>query len=235
MFPRQLPKELGGCRFPASFEGGAKFLRLRSHNFDPLLTQFAKDTVQPGSVVWDIGANVGLFVFAAAGLAGPSGTVVAVEPDIWLAGNLRRASRWNPTAAKVVVLPVAIADDNGLTDFVIAKNGRAVNYLAAALGSAVAGGVREHQTVPTLTLDCLAKNLPMPHVLKIDVEGAEAMVLAGAHTVLENRPTILIESSERTSAAVDRILSTYGYGYVDAATGQRTELPAVNAIATPIR
>ena len=42
------------------------------------------EMVRPGDVVWDIGANVGLFAFAAANRAGSSGQVIAVEPDLWL-------------------------------------------------------------------------------------------------------------------------------------------------------
>ena len=41
----------------------------------------ASETVKPGDVVWDVGANMGLFSFAAAGLAGPAGHVYAFEPD----------------------------------------------------------------------------------------------------------------------------------------------------------
>jgi len=231
MFPRRLPAELGGCRFPASLEGGAKFLRLQPHRFDPVLTQFAASTVTVGAVVWDIGANVGLFTFAAAGLAGPTGRVVAVEPDIWLVANLRRAASWNPSAAKVYVVPVAIADRIGISEFTVAQNNRAVSFLTAAIGSPVAGGVRERQLVPTLTLDSLAETLPLPDVLKIDVEGAEDLVLAGADRVLEHRPKLLIETSDRTSPAIHRVLSAHGYGYVDASTGRPCALPVFNTLA----
>lgn len=232
MFPRRLPHDLGGCRFPASLEGGAKFLRLRAHEFDPVLTQFAKSSITNGSVVWDVGANVGLFAFAAAGLAGRSGTIIAVEPDGWLAANLRRASRWNPDAAEVIVVPAAISDRLGLTEFIVANNNRAVNYIAQAGRTSITGGARERQLVPTLTLDCLAENLPMPDVLKIDVEGAEALVLAGAGHVLEVGPTIFIEAGESTSAAVHRILAPHGYRYVNASTGRSCDMPVFNTIAT---
>lgn len=207
-------------------------MRPRAHDFDPVLTSFAKTAVRDGSVVWDIGANVGLFTFAAAGLAGSTGIVVAVEPDTWLAGNLRRASRWNPSAARIVVIPAAIADRNGLNEFVVTNNARATNYIVQARGSSITGGVREHQMVPTLTLDCLAEALPKPMVLKIDVEGAEILVLAGAQSVLETRPTILIESFDRTRDAVHRTLSKYDYRYIDAATGQPCSRPVFNTIAT---
>ena len=235
MFARRLPQDLGGCRFPASLEGGARYLRLRANRFDPVLTSFAKMATTTGAVVWDVGANVGLFTFVAAGLAGPTGTVVAVEPDYWLAANLRRASQWNPESAEIIVIPAAISDRVGLTDLVVAKNNRAANYITAGGGSPVTGGARERHTVPTLTLNCLAESLPMPDVLKIDVEGAEVLVLAGADHVLDNRPTIFIETGERTSAAVHHILAGYGYSYIDASTGRSCDMPVFNTIATAAR
>jgi FkbM family methyltransferase len=232
MFPRRLPDDLGGCRFPASLEGGSKFLRLRSQHFDPVLTDFAKSAITEGSVVWDIGANVGLFTFVAAGLAGPTGTVVAVEADTWLVGNLRQAARWNSSAAKIIVIPVAIGDATGLGEFLVAKSARAVSYLAPALGTSLTGGIRERQTVPVLTLDCLAQTLAQPDVLKIDVEGAEALALAGAHHVLEGKPTIFIEAVERTSPLVHNLLAPHGYRYRDASTGLACAVPVFNTIAT---
>ena len=233
MFPRRLPPALGGCRFPASLEGGTKFLRRRPERFDPVLTAFARSAVTEGSVVWDIGANVGLFTFAAAGLAGPTGTVVAVEADTWLAGNLRRAARWNPGAATIVVVPAAISATVGLSELLVANSARAVSHLDAAHGTNLTGGTRERHTVPTLTLDCLAESLPLPDVLKIDVEGAEALVLAGGRHVLEARPTIFVETTEHTSPLVHSVLASHGYRYVDGSTGLQCDLPVFNTIARP--
>ena len=49
---------------------------------DPTLFAFVEEFVMPGASVWDIGANLGLLTFAAAHRAGPTGNVLAVEPDI---------------------------------------------------------------------------------------------------------------------------------------------------------
>jgi hypothetical protein len=75
-FSRRLPRDPGGCRFPASLEGGAKFLKRDPHNFDPGLTRLVQQYVKPGSLVWNVGANVGLFAFAGAGLAGEIRTCI---------------------------------------------------------------------------------------------------------------------------------------------------------------
>jgi tRNA G37 N-methylase Trm5 len=51
-----------------------------------------RELVRPGTTVWDIGANVGLFSFAAASLGAQ---VVAVEADIWLANLMQRSAQLN--------------------------------------------------------------------------------------------------------------------------------------------
>lgn len=156
---------------------------LRSDLFD-----FAREFVKPGHTVWDIGANVGLFSVAAAHQATHRGTVVAVEADLWLAGVLRRsAALQSPGSASILVIPAAASDQPGIASFNIVQRGRASNYLADREAESengqdrpVAGGIREQVPVFALTLDALLDlGLPGPHVLKIDVEGAEARVLQG--------------------------------------------------------
>lgn len=197
-----------------------------------MLLEFARRHVRAGMSVWDIGANVGLFTFAAAGLAGTSGFVLAVEADIWLCSNLRRASGWNACGGSLIVLPAAVADRSGVAQFHVARANRAANYLASAGGSSVTAGVREVQHVTTVTLDGLADQFPLPSVLKIDVEGAEAAVLAGASRVLQRRPDLLLEVRPGNEDDVARHLEPHGYRYVDAETGKPSGHPTFNTLAT---
>jgi len=233
-FRRRLPPELGGAVFYASTEGGLKYLRRRCASIDPMLLRFATRFVRPGASVWDVGANVGLFTFAAAGLAGASGSVVAVEPDAWLVQNLRRSSRTNhPPVADVHVLPVAIAAGSGVARFNVANNSRAANFLEGR-GSTVTGGSREAQFVPTLALDALLDRFPAPDVLKVDVEGAEMDVLVGASRVLsQSRPVVLIEVG--ASAEVTSLLAGHSYRLFDAETEPPAPVDAAvyNTLALP--
>ena len=107
---------------------------------DPLLFQLVRQFVKQGATVWDIGANVGLFSFAAAALAGESGSVLAIEPDPWLASLMNRtAGRPVPGHAPVSILSLAISDRLALSQLHIAKRGRASNFLAGA-GRSETGG-----------------------------------------------------------------------------------------------
>lgn len=157
--------------------------------------------VRPGAVVFDVGAHAGYYTMLFSGRAGGSGRVVAVEP---LPGNL----------------------DN-LRRHVSANRLRNVSVVAAAAGAEVGrSGFREESTgymghladdgrlaVDVVTLDDLAGRFGLPQVMKIDVEGGEAAVLAGAARVLaEGRPTVFLAThgapAHRESCA---LLTAAGY------------------------
>ncbi|HEX3470821.1 MAG TPA: FkbM family methyltransferase [Silvibacterium sp.] len=186
--------------------------------------------VKPGAVVWDIGANLGLFSFAAAGLAGPSGKIFAVEPDIYLVNLLRRSSRLNnDQAAPVTVIPCAAADSLALETFNIAQRARASNFLSG-YGSSQAGGIRETQRVLTVTLDWLATQIPPPNLIKIDTEGADLRVLHGASQLLrEKKPDILFEAQDSIAGEATTFLSDLGYTLFDADLPRQSRQPLSRA------
>lgn len=202
------------------------------------LFAWAAEFVVPGDVVWDIGANVGLFSFAAAAQAGPQGHVIAIEPDSWLVGLLRRsAGEHIAHRARVDVIPLAVAERFGIERFSVAQRGRASNFLADHVGSSQSGGSRRIDLVPAAPLDWLVLSLPPPTVLKIDVEGSEVDVLRGGEKLLKEKPPlILIEVSETNAAAVESILVRHGYALYDLdEPGRRTlrQHPAFNTLALP--
>jgi FkbM family methyltransferase len=190
-------------------------------------------------VVWDLGANVGLFAFAAAFAAGPSGRVLAVEADGWLAGLIALSARAAPPShAPVEVLAAAVADVPGTVELCIARRGRAGNHLQNVPGSTQTGGTREVRQVAAVTPDSLLGRSPAPQVVKIDVEGAELLCLLGAARLLrEVRPVLLCEVTEENAGEVGALLRGHGYTLFDAATapGQRRPLdrPAWNTLALP--
>jgi FkbM family methyltransferase len=236
---RRLPEELGGHALYVSPDAAMKLWQRDLAAVDPILLRMASELVRPGMVVWDIGANVGLFGFAAAFAAGPSGRVLAVEADGWLAELIGRSAREAPAAyARLEVLAAAVSDVPGTAELCIARRGRAGNHLRSVAGSTQTGGTREVIQVAAITLDGLLDRFPAPQVVKIDIEGAEVLCLRGAARLLrEIRPILLCEVTEENAAEAGALLRGHGYTLFDAGTpaGQRQSLdrPPWNTLALP--
>jgi FkbM family methyltransferase len=211
---RKLPDPFSQARIYASTEGGLRYLRPRASGIDPILLGLAAELIKPGQTVWDIGANVGLFSFAAAAAAGLQGFVLAVEPDARLVSLLRRSAAANPGLAAIDVLGTAVADQVGVARFHVARRNRSTSHLAG-YGYSQSGGTRSVEVVPTVTLDWLAERFPLPDVIKIDVEEAEMLVLSGGSRVLTHGASVICEVSGNNSEAARDLLRQHGYELYD--------------------
>ena len=157
--------------------------------------------VRPGDVVYDIGANIGLYSrflvqeFKAS-------KVYAFEPMSENRPQLMRNLAVGGCTDKVVVLPFAVADEDGTAEFqldTLSSNSGSLN--AVTHGMASQSHVQYNlppvsETVQVFRLDSLIadQNLLLPHVVKIDIEGAEALALRGARKLLrETKPHMIIE------------------------------------------
>ena len=225
---RRLPPPFAGARIYASSEGGLRYLAHRMTQVDPVLLRLAAEVVRPGATVWDIGANIGLFSFAAAVAAGPEGRVLAVEPDTALVRLLRRSAAVNQNPAPVEVLPAAVCNELSVARFHIARRNRAASHLDG-FGTAMAGGVRATELVPTVTLDWLAARFSAPDVIKIDVEEAEMTVLTGGSRVLDRSPAIICEVAASNATPVWELLNSRGYAVYDGDRPRRERVPAAAA------
>lgn len=215
VFRRRLPPPFRRLPIYVTPEAGLRYWS-RMSQVDQLLYSMAEELVNPGAVVWDVGANVGLFSFCAAALAGQSGFVLALEPDCWLASLISRSAqavdRSQYHSAEVQVLCASVSDSCRISKLEVAERARASNHLVEAVGSTQASATRFTQPTVSLTLDSLLECFPPPSVLKIDVETHETRVLLGAERLLrEARPKIWCEVSPENSDAVTSRLLSAGY------------------------
>ena len=147
------------------------------------LTRLTLETLRPGDVAVDVGAHIGYFTLLAARAVGPRGRVVAVEPEPRnfraLLRNLRRARVGN-----VLAVRAAASDRRGETWLRLSEEHPGDHRIAA-----VAEGVRIR--VAATTLDALLGRARAAFV-KIDVQGAEPLVLAGMRKTLAACPDVLV-------------------------------------------
>jgi FkbM family methyltransferase len=241
VFRRRLPARFGGAKLDVSPGAALAYLRsLDRPNWQDLY-EFATHCVSPGDIVWDAGANLGVFGFAAAHCAGSGGRVLAIEADPWLATLMRRsAHRPRPGAAPVEVLCVAVTDRCDIQYFETPEWTRSGSHLSSSdgAGAELVGRSVESQPVITVTLDWLCERRPAPAVLKIDVEGSELAVLQGAEQMLaRHRPRILLEVFDRSADAVAQILHRHRYTLYDMGRGwaarEKVSRPAYQTLALP--
>jgi len=184
--------------------------------FDRDLIQLAEQQIKPTDVVWDIGANIGVFTFAVNSIL-KEGEVVAVEADTFLVGLLRRTALLAFHAnSKISVLPAAVSNENGIATFTVAQRGRASNSLEAVAENSQAGGVREFQYVPTVSLDAMLNYFTPPDFVKVDVEGAELLVIDGANKLITDyKPKFYVEVWQQHSKEIFERFRAAGYTAYD--------------------
>jgi FkbM family methyltransferase len=165
-----------------------------------------------GETVFDLGANCGASVFVFSKAVGPSGKVVAFEPDPLNREMLKRNVE-SLALGNVIVSANAVAGRSAKLRF------NSEGSLGAALSHVVSrAGLSETIEVDALTLaDACAAVGAMPDFIKMDVEGAEEEVIEGARDWLrDHRPRWVIDTHHRingkfTDAAVEHSLGSCGY------------------------
>jgi FkbM family methyltransferase len=225
-YRKRLPKILGRHPLYVTPSATLEYLLPTPFCFDPTLLYVATNYINPSDTVWDIGANVGAFTIAAAHRANP-GQILAVEADPWLAALLRRTTTLHGNRKLVIdVLCAAVGEATEINKFCIAEAGRASSFLLQTGGrDLTAGQSRFTLSVATVTLDSLLKSYSPPDFIKIDVEGAELLVLKGAQELLaETKPTLYIEVDEQNRAPVSDLLHDHGYKLLDIGPHRQPEI-----------
>jgi FkbM family methyltransferase len=185
------------------------------HERDPAY-KLSLDLVLPGSVVFDVGANIGLWALPAAALAGPRGAVHAFEPVPKTFAALVEHVGLNDLE-NVHCNRVALSDSSGARTIYAATEAN-----TGASGFMAREAAAQAIETKSMTLDeyCDSESVGTIDLLKIDVEGAELLVLRGASQQLESDsgPAIVFEvdaglmaSFGWSQAGVVLFLENHGY------------------------
>lgn len=163
--------------------------------YEKPLIDWLKRTLTQTDVFWDVGANIGAVTLVASRLCE---RVVAFEPDPRSLASLARNLRGND-AANVEVIPAALGERAGTAVLHQAPLGNTGMTSLSAGRAPVAGTV----TVQVFAADDVVARRPelAPSVIKLDVEGAEDAVLAGAVDLLRGGQIRALVFEDRRDAA----------------------------------
>jgi len=151
----------------------------------------------PSDVIWDVGANIGIYSIPSGYNITPAGVVYAFEPEQTYQSLLKRNIQLNKIN-NIVPMSFALGDFNGKSILFPSDTPnigthsfvQRTDYQLKSKGKSVV--VRK--------ADSLVENdtLLMPNVVKIDVEGAEVLVLKGMKKILENKTLRMVQCEVHT-------------------------------------
>jgi FkbM family methyltransferase len=169
--------------------------------------------LKPGMTVVDIGANIGLYTAIAAKAVGPAGRVIAVEPESRNAQLMRQTLALNQFK-NVEVVQAAVSDTTGPGQLFLNEENKADHRIFDRESS------RAVMPVDVYRLDDLLAKLAVRRVdvMKVDIQGAEALALQGMRrTLIDN-------------ADIRAIIEYWPWGITQAGGDPRSVLRSIRAM-----
>ncbi|MFI4989574.1 MAG: FkbM family methyltransferase [Solirubrobacterales bacterium] len=175
---------------------GGSYLRYLKGDAEPEVQEALAELVKPGQTVYDVGANIGFFTILCSRLVGPQGKVYAFEPIPQNLATLRHNIALNGLD-NVTIVEKALSSSTGTAEMFVSP-------WSAFHSLNVEGATKQEDhgpevgeiTVQTVTLDefVQGEGVRAPDLVKIDVEGAELIVVAGMRETLRSvKPLLLCE------------------------------------------
>jgi len=189
--------------------------------YEPQETALIEALVKPGQTFVDVGAHWGYFSLIASQRVGAAGRVISIEADPRLYRTLSRNVRAN-ALAQIEPVHVAAAAEAGVLRMSGYSEQEENWGVSRLLGSAHRGDSPNVFDVPTASIDALLdrRGIATVDVLKMDIEGAEALALRGMEAglragryrmmVIELHPAALPDFGTSVALLVD-FISSFGY------------------------
>jgi len=187
---------------------------LRDRIYEPQMTKLLYLVLRPSDTFLDVGGNEGYFSVIASTLV-PDGAVHCIEPQERLQPVLRRHFEVNG-ASRAVAHRTALSDRDGRANLFVrpsTNTGASSMFRHWKVGTAA-------ESVPCTTLDAfLMRNIPgQVRLMKVDCEGAESLIVAGAADALKRRRVDFIAMEyhpaicgEARCASIHSALTEAGY------------------------
>ena len=185
--------------------------------YEPKTTEYMRRHLWPGCIFADVGANHGYFTVLAAALVGEGGRVFAFEPNPPVYEQLDQHVRLNGFERRVVLVQQALSDSSqeGTRFFVSQWSGNSgLSSMMPAASTIAVGGLSPDRTIPvrTDTFDrwLAASGAERVDLVKIDTEGAEALVVRGMSEALRDRRVGAVVCETRWDSDAHRRLCGFG-------------------------
>ncbi len=201
---------------------------LSQGSYEPELVALFLKHLDPAKDVIDVGANIGFFtVLAAKHLT--SGRVLAAEPTRAAFDRLVKNVALNEAGSKVIAYNGLVADADATSKINVIPGREEYSSMGDVVHPSVEGQVSSSEVIQALRLDSLvAQHNLKPGLIKVDVEGAEAMVFAGARqTLITHRPIVISEFSRpllkangSSPESIAAFFDECGYDVLDAHDGR---------------
>lgn len=206
----------GGVELVFAVPNGVSWARADSFSVKEPETLGWLDNMEPGSVVWDIGANVGLYSCYAAKRHGCK--VYAFEPSVFNLELLARNVFLNELTEQVVIVPLPLSDhltistlNMSMTDWggALSTFGESYTHDGKPLNK-----VFEFSTIGLSMDDAVSRlDITQPDYIKMDVDGIEHLILQGGISALAKVRGVLVEINDefdKQSADTIQYLSAAG-------------------------
>ncbi len=178
------------------------------------------ETMQPGEILWDIGANVGAYSLVA---ASRGVEVYAFEPAYINYARLCQNALANRLGHQIHPLSIALSDKMAIDQFIYPGLNPGVG--SCGLGHLAWERLEERWRCPVLSVradDLIGLGLPAPHHVKLDADGSEVRILDGCAQLFAsgNFRSLMLESPTHELPAVEAAMA-------------KTNLRLIETIARP--
>ncbi len=212
--PERVDLRDGGHLYVSSNDSVVAAAIKQAQEYETHIVERMRTLVQPGMTFVDVGASIGFYTVLASTLVGETGQVFSFEPGPQnksiLLLNIAEHQLKN-----VKLFPVALSNEDGILLYYTSGGNGAITAFSGTAAELASGDL-----VPANRLDDFLRHEPRVDIVKIDVEGAEGRVFAGAmETLTRHHPVLFFEFSppslEATSGQSGRdLLETLeGLGY----------------------
>lgn len=197
---------VGGCQVSFRVTTVHEYNRVTSLHGERSVIEHLLEHIEPGDVVWDVGANIGMYACPVA-VHGGVDTIVCFEPEDSRRSRLRTNLEQNAETDKWEISPFALGGSEGTGTLVVDNDELGIGTHRISVGN---GENRvDIRRGETLILD---DGFQSPDILKVDVEGHELAVLEGLADELWDVSYIYCEAHGREDANEIRdLLSEYGF------------------------